>query len=73
MGAPTKVERVWDTTQLPFVDLTPQLGSALSSVWLSDLAIGDFNGDLRSDFFTPQGNVASNVADIGGAGRIPST
>ncbi len=65
-GSTTRIEKVWDTTSRPFVDLRPQLGPAVSTLLVSDLALGDFNGDLRTDIFTPRGSFAQTVAEMVG-------
>ncbi len=62
----SRIEHVWDTTQLPFVDLLPRLGAAAGTGGLSDLAVGDFNGDLRNDVFAPRGDYGPSAAEIVG-------
>ncbi len=57
-----KVQRVWDVTQLPFRELRNVVGDALYNAWPYDLAVADFNGDLRTDLFAPTAASANNVA-----------
>ncbi len=56
-----KVQRVWDVTRLPFRELRGVIGDALYTATPYDLAVGDFNGDLRSDLFAPVASSATNV------------
>jgi len=47
----SRVTGVYNTSVIPFADLQPVIGNALFNAYLSDLAIGDFNGDLLPDVF----------------------
>jgi len=58
-----RVARVWDVSQTPFQELRPVLGDALYNAYPADFAVGDFNGDLRTDLFTPSSSTATNVVD----------
>jgi hypothetical protein len=55
------VARVWDVTQLPFMELRPVIGDALYNATPADFAVGDFNGDLRTDLFAPASASAQNL------------
>ncbi len=57
------VTRVWDTSQLPFRDLESQIGGVLFSTGISDLAVGDFDGDLRDDLFGVRASFGQTVVD----------
>ncbi len=60
--------KVYETSAFPFVDVTSQLPW---TSWTLDVAIGDFNGDLKQDFFMVRGQkrlpeaikVGSNVLE----------
>ncbi len=69
-GSTTRIEKVWDTSQRPFLDLRPQMGDAVQSVVVPELAVGDFNGDLRTDFFAPRGSYIQTVADTVGTDTV---
>ncbi|MBK1717504.1 Calx-beta domain-containing protein [Thiocystis violacea] len=64
----SRISRIWDTTTLPFGDLRSIVGDDIFNRYPADLAIGDFNGDLRTDIMAPTfwgadygGNLVSTV------------
>ncbi len=58
------INAVLDTTKAPFRELTAaELGSTLFASGPADVAIGDFNGDLRNDIFSPLAAYTQMVVD----------
>jgi hypothetical protein len=58
------VAKIWDVSQIPFrVVGSDEIGSGLFDVSLFDLAIGDFDGDLRNEIFAPLRHSAPSVVD----------
>jgi len=45
------VRAIFDVSAVPFTDLRSIVGNAIFTASLCDLAIGDFNGDLKPDVF----------------------
>ena len=46
-----QVTHIYDMSTLPFTDLRTVIGDGIYNVYLQDLAIGDFDGDLDPDVF----------------------
>ncbi|WP_295580621.1 VCBS repeat-containing protein, partial [uncultured Lamprocystis sp.] len=46
-----QVTHIYDMATLPFTDLRTVIGDGIYNVYLQDLAIGDFDGDLDPDVF----------------------
>lgn len=56
------IRKVYDVSTIPFLDLRSQIGQALFNAFPFDLAIADFNGDLRPDVFGARGAAVGSVA-----------
>ena len=57
-------EGIYDYQKIPFINFLDTIN--LPRIWSNDLAIGDFNGDLRSDFFLARvAFEGSNITDSG--------
>ncbi len=50
-GGGVQIQSIHDISVEPFIDLRPVLGNAVFNAFVYDMAIGDFNGDLRPDIF----------------------
>ncbi len=59
----TYPNRIYDTRTTPFTDITASMPPVSAVV---DAVIGDFNGDLRQDFFLPRGLVRVDDAVVSG-------
>ena len=60
----SRVERVWDVTQLPWREVRSVIGDALYNAYPADFAVGDFNGDLRTDLFAPLSAAGTNMVHL---------
>lgn len=56
-GNRNRIEKIYSLEAVPFLDARPALGTSVYNSRLADIAIGDFDGDLRLDLF---GGVSPN-------------
>jgi hypothetical protein len=69
----SSVSRVWDVSQSPFQELRPIIGDAFYNAKPADFAVGDFNGDLRTDLFAPGSASSTNVVSALDSRAIAAT